>query len=287
MGAATKLDDKKDHHKEESHGHDDDLGVHSAKKGEEGEGPWLVSYADLMTLLMGFFALVSSMSTPDKQKVDKAAASAVETFGGKYEKPYQGLSDSLKKFVIENGLENMVIVKRTAQGVEMTFTGALFFESGDYVVKEQAGELMDKLAHVIKKEAVEYKVLVEGHTDSVPISHPIISSNWELSGLRASRIAQIFEHAGFAKTNLTIIGWGETRPLEKEVTAEGQPDLQARGKNRRVVVRVYDSKISDDPVRGPIDSNSAEVVNKGGHPAPEAKPAQTTSEAQPSEPPAH
>lgn len=230
--------------------HDDSDFMHGgAKKAEEGEGPWLVSYADLMTLLMGFFALISSMSTPDKGKFDAVKESASESFGGKYERPYEGLSESLQKFIIENGLQEMVLIKRSIQGVEMTFTGTLFFDSGDFVVKERASDLMLGLAGVIKNEPKPYKVLVEGHTDSIPISHPIISSNWELSGLRASRIAQIFEGAGFKKDQLTIIGWGETRPVVPERDPAGQVIPEALAKNRRVVVRVYDSTISDDPVR--------------------------------------
>jgi chemotaxis protein MotB len=249
MGA-PKIDDSKHASPAVDHSHDDIM-EHPAKKGEEGEGPWLVSYADLMTLLMGFFALISSMSVPDKQKMEKVKESAIEAIGGKYEKPYEGLSQALQKFIIENDLQSVVVIKRTAQGVEMTFTGSLFFESGDFIVKEPAANLMDKLASVIKKEPTAYKVLIEGHTDSVPISHPIISSNWELSGVRASRIAQIFEGAGFQKSNLTIIGWGDTRPATAEIDPSGQVIPDSRAKNRRVVLRVYDSTISDDPVRPP------------------------------------
>ena len=89
----------------------------------------------------------------------------------------------------------------------------------------------------------------EGHTDSIPITHPIIGSNWELSGLRASRIAQLFEKNGFQKDNLTIIGWGETKPVFSNTKSDGSPDLENMAKNRRVVVRIYDRKFSDDPIR--------------------------------------
>lgn len=227
----------------------DDEHVRPAKKGEEGEGPWLVSYADLMTLLMGFFALVSSMSTPDKQKFEKVREAAVEAFGGKLEKPYEGLTSDLEKFIKEQKLEDKVKVAVSINGIEMTFEGTLFFESGNYIVKSGAQDIMQQIAQIIKKNASSYRALIEGHTDSAPISHPIISSNWELSGLRASRIALIFEEQGFQKSALTIIGWGETKPLVANYTKLGEPIVENMAKNRRVVLKIYDKKFSDDPIR--------------------------------------
>ena len=53
-------------------------------KKDEGEGPWLVSYADLMTLLMGFFALIASFSKPDVKAFEEVKKSAAERFGGSY-----------------------------------------------------------------------------------------------------------------------------------------------------------------------------------------------------------
>lgn len=234
---------------DEAHDDHDDLMAGPHKKGEEGEGPWLVSYADLMTLLMGFFALISSFSSVNQEKFEKVKESASESFGGTYEMPYAGLSESLKAFLKENGLEGQVQIITGADGVQLIFSGTMFFDSGDFHVKSDASELMKKLATKIKEEPQEYKTLIEGHTDSVPISHPIIASNWELSGLRASRIAQIFEFNGFKKEHLTIIGWGETKPAYLEETPDGLPIVENRAKNRRVVLKIYDSKVSPDPVQ--------------------------------------
>jgi chemotaxis protein MotB len=221
----------------------------SSKPAEEGEGPWLVSYADLMTLLMGFFALIASMSTPDTVKMEEMRRTAVNAFGGKLENPYDELAGDIMKFIEQQNLGEKVQVAVSLQGIEMTFQGTLFFDSGDFRVKKDAFVLMRELAQVINKKAAEYRVLIEGHTDSVPINHPIISSNWELSGLRASRIAQIFESTNFSKDSLTIIGWGETRPIVQDYDENGDPLYENMSKNRRVVIRVYDKRYTNDPVR--------------------------------------
>lgn len=227
--------------------HDDD-DEHPPKKVEEGEGPWLVSYADLMTLLMGFFALVSSFSTPNPEKFDAMKETAAETFGGDYEKPYKELKEALEKFVAENKLKDQVKLKVDATGVEMTFTGTLFFDSGNFVVKKEASDLMVKLAKEIKNVPHNYSALVEGHTDSAPIRHPIIASNWELSGLRAARIAQLLETNGFARDSLTIIGWGENKLVAPDFDSKGQKIEANMAKNRRIVIKVFDKKVSKDPV---------------------------------------
>jgi chemotaxis protein MotB len=215
--------------------------LHQAPSGkkEEGEGPWLVSYADLMTLLMGFFALIASMSKPDQKLMEKVKQSAAEQFGGHYEQPYKELEKSLKKVLQSNGLDKQVQIEASYDGVTMTFTGTLFFDSGDYKVKPEAIGIVSKLAGTIQKEAKNYDIKVEGHTDDAPISHPIISSNWELSGIRAARIAQVFETQGFQKKQLTLMGWGETKPIVPNENPDGSANLENRTKNRRVVIKVY------------------------------------------------
>lgn len=213
--------------------------AHGHKKAEEGEGPWLVSYADLMTLLMGFFALIASFSKPDQQEFEKVQQAASEYFGGEYEQPYEKLEKALQKVIKENKLENQVKIETGFGGVTMTFTGTFFFDSGDFQIKPDAKAVLDKMIIAIKNEAKGYNSTIEGHTDIRPIHHPIIGSNWELSGIRAARIAQLFEKQGFEKKQLTIIGWGETKPVAPNFNKDGSVNEENQAKNRRVVIKIF------------------------------------------------
>ena len=211
----------------------------AAKKVEEGEGPWLVSYADMMTLLMGFFALIASFSKPDIQAFEKVQESATEQFGGEFKKPYEELKDKIEKILNENQLQEQVKVSRAADGVTIKVDGTLFFNSGEFLVKTEGRSVIDKLLTALKGEIPTHKVLIEGHTDNVPIAHSIIASNWELSGIRAARIAQIFETYGFNKSQLTIIGWGETKPEVPNTDGNGVGIPLNQAKNRRVLLKIY------------------------------------------------
>lgn len=210
----------------------------SSKKVEEGEGPWLVSYADLMTLLMGFFALIASMSKPDAKAVDAAAKSAVEKFGGKYEAPYQDLEKKIKKALAEAHIENNVAVSQGPDGVSIVFSGMTLFDSGQFDIKKDGALIIDKIVKALTGKLADYKVTIEGHTDNVPMNHAILSSNWELSAVRASRVALVFEADGFDKKQLIVQGWGETRPEVPNLTAAGEPIPENQGKNRRVVIKI-------------------------------------------------
>lgn len=277
MGAAKKWSQNKD--EDQSHSslnlvesessdhdeHHEDLSGGHGKKVEEGEGPWLVSYADMMTLLMGFFALIASFSKPDAKEFDKVAAASSKFFGGKYEAPYEKLSESMNKVIRENKLEDNVKIEVGPEGVEMTFTGTMFFDSGGIKVKEEAAELLNKLSSAIKKETSNFSAIIEGHTDNAPINHEIIASNWELSGIRAARIAKIFEDNGFSKKQLTIIGWGETRPIVSNENPDGTPNIENRTKNRRVVIRVYKELEKKSQEKRSTAATSS--VNPGAAPA--------------------
>lgn len=239
--------------------HDDDDVFAHHKKAEEGEGPWLVSYADLMTLLMGFFALIASFSKPDQKEFEKVKQAASEYFGGEYQEPYKKLEENLKRVVKENNLTEQVKVSADGDGVVLTFTGSLFFDSGQFVVKPEARPILDKMAAAIKKDSKKYHALIEGHTDDRPISHPIIASNWELSGIRASRIALMFEEQGFSKSQLHILGLGETKPIAPNNNPDGSPNLVNQTKNRRVIIRVFNNEITSSGNSQESHSDSSKV----------------------------
>ena len=225
--------------------HDDDEpligGPPKSHKGEEGEGPWLVSYADLMTLLMGFFALMLSMSKVDDTKAEAMRQHSVELFGGEYVKPFDELQKQLQAVIQAKGLAEQVSVEANARGVGVTFRGTVFFESGSVNPRPEAINLLSELIPVIKKEAPGFHILVEGHTDDTPISKGVVASNWELSSLRASSIVRYFEAEDFDRSLIMAVGWADTRPVAINEDAEGTPNLENQSKNRRVVIQILKS----------------------------------------------
>lgn len=206
--------------------------------GEDGEGNWIVSYADMMTLLCVFFVLMYSMASPDPKKYEEFKRETVTAFGGTYKQPYQQLVDKLQQVIQQQGLEKVVKIEADETGVSATFQGTVFFDSGKTDLITEGQSVLQKVGDVIKKEAAGFKVIVEGHTDDLPIVSQAYPSNWELSGARAARVVRLFETQGFDRKILRAIGYADTKPLVPNRDAQGAPIALNQAQNRRVVLRV-------------------------------------------------
>lgn len=218
--------------------------------GEDGEGNWIVSYADMMTLLCVFFVLMYSMANPDPKKYEEFKKETVTAMGGKYEQPYQPLVDRLQQVVKEQGLEKVVKIEADETGVSATFQGTVFFDSGKVDLLPGGMTILQQVGEVIKTEAKGFRIVVEGHTDDVPIVSAVFPSNWELSGARAARVVRMFESQGFDRQLLQAIGYSDTRPLVPNRDAAGQAIAANQAQNRRVILRVIRNE--QKPVPGGI-----------------------------------
>ena len=106
----------------------------------------------------------------------------------------------------------------------------LLFESGSITVDARGAEAIKNLSKLLEKEP-DINVLVEGHTDNVPIKSAAVKDNWDLSVLRATSIVRIIiQSSKVNETRLTAAGRGEFFPIDKANTAE------ARKKNRRTEI---------------------------------------------------
>jgi chemotaxis protein MotB len=208
---------------------------------EHGE-PWLMSYADFMTLLCSFFILMMSMASFDDSKMSQLAINLAKYFN---EKEMSKMLNNLEE--IKNGLDKDlhfgtgVRTKLTENGLEIIFTGNAIFESGKADILPDAGDQLAIMIDLIKKRNRNYKVLVEGHTDNAVIKKGFqFASNRELSSARASRIVDKFEDAGFDPRNMIAMGYGETRPISPNNKENGEPIPENMQMNRRVVIKVLD-----------------------------------------------
>lgn len=190
---------------------------------------WLVSYADFITLLFTFFAALYALSSLDKTKADKVSDSLRQAFKVieapilVHEEKTKALLDDLRDKIKDT---NGISAKTEPRGVVVTFADGVLFDSGSADIKKEAMALLDKLPAVLN--SAPGKILVEGHTDNVPLSKGRYASNWELSTARASSILNFFITKGLDPNRFSIAGYAEYRPVALNDTEEG------RAKNRRV-----------------------------------------------------
>jgi len=98
----------------------------------------------------------------------------------------------------------------------------MLYKSGSYEISDQAGEILKKISKIIL-DYKDYSVLVEGNTDTDPISRPNIRNNWDLSALRGSSVVQALQTTyGIDPKRLTAAGRGEYNPIASNDTSEGK-----------------------------------------------------------------
>jgi len=114
--------------------------------------------------------------------------------------------------------------------VYISLADNMLYKSGSYEISDQAGATLSKIAKIIK-DYRDYEVLIEGNTDTVPISRPNIRNNWDLSTLRASSVVQSLQNDyGVDPKRLTAGGRGEYNPVASNATESG------RMRNRRTQI---------------------------------------------------
>ena len=205
---------------------------------DDGEGQWLMSYADMMTLLFGLFVVLLSFSKPDAEKFEVFRKEASKSLKGEYKNTFDDISGELKQMLKQMNLDQQVRVTENLDGLVITSEGTLFFDSGSAVLRIQAEDLMNQVAKVLKTKAGSARIMVEGHTDDSPINTKLFASNWELSSSRASTVVRLLEANGLPRTNLRPLGLADIQPLAPNRGADGVPILVNQAKNRRIVIRV-------------------------------------------------
>jgi len=172
-------------------------------------------------------------------------------------------SDSLN-LVLTNNLtrslsrEEMrdVDVKVLKGVVYISLSDNMLYKSGSYEISDRADETLSKIAKIIQ-DYREYDVLIEGNTDTDPISQRNIRNNWDLSALRASSVVQALQNQyGVDPKRLTAGGRGEYNPVAENTTAEGK----ARNRRTQIIITPKLDQFMDLIDKAPETSTDAEVI---------------------------
>ncbi len=184
---------------------------------------WLISYADFMTILLIFFLSMYAYTYMAKVSLLNTKSMKIS---------YQALSDRIQR--MKGHLGNNIEIINSVDKVTLQLKDNILFESGRVEVTPLAQRTLDELANSIK--LVDGDVIVQGHTDNVPIVGGRYKSNWELSAARAFSVVEELTRAGLPPERLSAWGFGDNRPLVENDKEEG------RSRNRRIEMIILKKK---------------------------------------------
>jgi chemotaxis protein MotB len=238
--------------------------------------PWVITFADMVTLLMVFFILLFAIGTVEQDKwrqikkslrealgadaieelgtkqgldvitqVDEQTVHAVDEVGAMVNREVEDIISEVEEFVFKNKLSGEVKVSSDERGAVITISDVVVFPPGSADMTGKGRKTLRQVFDVLKQ--FNYNVKVEGHTDNTPIHTSRFPSNWELSASRASEVAHMLIDDGFPPERLSVEGFAEFRPKVPNTSA------QNRAVNRRIEV-VYQ--------RGSMRKHMVKILNR-------------------------
>ncbi len=242
-----------------------------------GSPGWMTTYGDMVTLLLTFFILLFTFSSIDVKRFQEVMSAVQHSFmgrtgiligstsvGGEEGEKLDSLSMSLeelamaigeeeitvlemmaeleqtyedvKSFLQEAGLEDDVQLRLEERGIVLELPERILFDTGQAAIKRDFYPTLDLLAALLA--GLPNQIIVEGHTDNIPIRTVLYPSNWELSVHRAVSVARyLVEVHDLPPRRFVATGYGEFHPLDTNETPEG------RARNRRVSIVISLVKI--------------------------------------------
>ena len=138
------------------------------------------------------------------------------------------VQERVKLILKELNLEEEVSSEVTKNGLTISFSNKICFDSGEATLKEELKNALNQISSLLK--LFHNPVIVEGHTDNVPVSNnENFASNWQLSSVRAANVVYyLVNTCNLPGDRLSAVGYGEFKPKASNNTESG------RRKNRRI-----------------------------------------------------
>ena len=214
---------------------------------------WMITFADLVSLMLTFFILLISMSTLDKTglaDVESSFRKAVSVFnaGDKTElqiippMQMQKLA-SVRELMLAMRQNSHVIMKNSVlqhkvRGVivnnrlYLRIPNAILFARGSATLKQASINVLEKLGQMLAMSPGNIRV--QGHSNAnINLDNSTFNDPWSLSLARAASVLHVLEDQGVSPARLSLVGYGPSKPVSTEATPFG------RSRNRRVDIVVY------------------------------------------------
>lgn len=225
---------------------------------------WLLTYADMLTLLFALFVILYSISAVDVEKLKSLAMALGNAFGLKGHvsilqtgattdtKPVimeqsqvqlTTLREKVQKWILQQKLEREIKIRFNERGLVISLmTDKILFRSGYADLLPRTQRILSDIAELLKE--ITNPLVVEGHTDDIPITSPAIkrkyNDNWDLSTARAVNVLKYLIRKGISPDRLSAAGYSSFKPLVPNI------DDITRAKNRRIDIIILKADLIED-----------------------------------------
>ncbi len=209
---------------------------------------WLITFTDIMALMLTFFVLLYSMSVPKEEKWEEITDALSSKFQEAYSRPFHaGTQDVIEidkidkshaldlgylKTLVGNLLEEKgiegVLMFENGKRLIVSLPSELLFESGQASVNIEGKKLLFNLGGALSR--VKNRVEIVGHTDPTPMSEKAgYTSNWELSLARGASVAAMLKEVGYSRA-IIIRGFSSARfdEMSDDISEKERYDLSRR-----------------------------------------------------------
>ena len=208
----------------------------------EEDQEWLLTYSDMITLLLAFFAVLIAVSYVDLnlwEQMKQGLRSEINKQEN-VQTPLAEVKKDLDEKLSEEREAELVDITLDREGIKLFFNSSSFYNSGEANLLPTGQQIIDKVTLAMNDLGYyKFKVDVEGHSDNVPINTPVYPSNWELSVARASGVVKYFIQEGIEPERIKASGYADTKPIVPHVDEAGNDIVENRALNRRIVIRIY------------------------------------------------
>jgi chemotaxis protein MotB len=221
--------------------------------GGGGEAAWMATFADMMSLLLTFFILLLSFATLDIVKFKEALGSVKEALGVQFvhDGSYEGVTDDLVQIFDSEAAPQVAVMEDAAllrelqqaiaeeqigghveaaavpgRGVVLRVNGEVLYQQGEADLRSDAFPILRRISGLAA--TARHHIMIEGHTDDLPIRTAQFPSNWELSTARAISAMRFLVSAGIEPGRVGVAGYADLRPLHPNDSDDH------RAANRRV-----------------------------------------------------
>ncbi len=205
---------------------------------------WLLSYADLITNLLIFFAMLLGAAEISRTRLQEIARNLS---GEEQPESLASLQQAIDERIESEGLQEVIYTALTDEGLKLSLNSGLVFDVGSPLIRSEQEAVLDRMLQTLVPYGDKYDFAVEGHTDSTPFANGHSGANgqaegsrtnWELSTDRANAVRYRLEQVGVARDRIRVEGFADTVGLP-ENALEGLTEEERLARHRRVVVRVF------------------------------------------------